>query len=137
MTVSPVTGVGTGPKTVAMVTTGEGPPSSPPTMIVFTFVSSSEIHVAWTSPQNKNLNGVLRHFIVQWRESSKEKIRNKTVSGNKSSHELTGLKHFTEYDIRIAAVTVARGPFSNWFTIRTNETSKSIYCTEFYANKLI
>lgn len=101
-------------------------PGSPPTMVMFTFVSASEIHITWKSPSSESLNGVLRSYIIQWRLSDGNNISNVTVNGSKTSHKLTtGLMHFTEYDVRVAAVTVAVGPFSNWSTIRTNETGKN------------
>ena len=125
VTVTPKTGGGYGPREVIMVTTGEGSPSLPPTIIMLTSVNAFEIHVTWNSPPEESLHGVLQNFTLEWRKTSEGNISNLTLGGDQNSHRLTNLKPFTEYDVRIAAVTVARGPFSNWSTSRTEEAGKN------------
>ena len=124
VTVTPKTGGGYGPREVITVTTGEGPPSLPPTMVELTSVNAFEIHVTWNSPPEKSLHGVLRQFTLEWRRTRGGNSTNMTLDANQTSYRLTNLKPFTEYDVRIAAVTVDRGPFSNWSTNKTKEAGK-------------
>lgn len=126
ITVTTKTGGGYGPESVTMVTTLEGAPSSPPTIVELSSVSAFEITMTWRSPPTETLNGILRHYIIEWRGSGGD-VSNVTLSGNINTHRFTNLKPFTEYKVRIAAVTVARGPFSRWSTSRTNEYGKRLY----------
>jgi len=126
VTVTPWTGGGSGPTAVSMVTTEEGPPSLPPTTIKLTAINGSMIRVSWQPPPQESLNGILRHFRLEWR-TNKGNISSITLGGHRHSHRLTNLKPFTEYDVRIAVVTVAKGPFSNWTTNRTKEASENYY----------
>ena len=118
-----MTGGGYGPRKVTMVITGEGPPSLPPTMVELTSVDAFQIHVTWNPPPEKSLHGILRNFAIEWRVSG-EIVSSMNLSADQNSHRLTNLKPFTEYDVRIAAVTVARGPFSDWSTSRTKEAGE-------------
>lgn len=118
-----MTGGGYGPREVTMVTTGEGPPSLPPTMVELTSVNAFVIDVTWNPPPEESLHGNLQNFAIEWRASG-ENVSNTTLSADQNSHQLTNLKPFTEYDVRIAAVTVARGPFSDWSTSRTKEAGE-------------
>ena len=103
---------------------GEGPPSSPPTLNVSS-VSSHVIQVKWESPPKESLNGKLNSFIIQWR--SQDDVYNKTVSSEDRSHNITGLTPYTEYNISIAAMTVAPGPFSDETMFKTPEFCKFQY----------
>ena len=118
-----MTGGGDGPSEVTMVITAEGPPSLPPTMVELTSVDAFQIHVTWNPPSEKSLRGILRNFAIEWRVSG-ENVSSMNLSADQNSHQLTNLKPFTEYDVRIAAVTVARGPFSDWSTSRTKEAGE-------------
>ncbi|XP_065905888.1 receptor-type tyrosine-protein phosphatase F-like isoform X2 [Dysidea avara] len=122
ITVAPKTGGGLGPKVSTQVMSGEGPPSSPPTLNVSS-VSSHVIQVKWESPPKESLNGKLNSFIIQWR--SQDDVYNKTVSSEDRSHNITGLTPYTEYNISIAAMTVAPGPFSDETMFKTPEFSPS------------
>jgi len=102
---------------------GEGPPSSPPTFNVSS-VSSHMIQVMWESPPKETHNGKLQSFILQWR--SKDGIFTETRPAEDHSYSITGLTPYTEYNISIAAVTVAPGPFSDEVIIRTSEDGKLV-----------
>ena len=119
-----VTGGGHGLPTVTMVTTVEGPPSTPPTAIKLTSLSAVEIEMTWNSPSNESLNGILQNYLIEWR-ISEGNVSNITLGSSANSHQFRNLKPFTEYDVRIAAITVARGPFSDWYTNRTKEAGKT------------
>lgn len=124
----PRTGGGYGPKSVTTVTTGEGPPSSPPIALKLNSTSAYDINVTWRPPPNDTLNGILRNFTVEWRLNGGIHLGTKNLSGSERYHWLANLEPFTEYDVRIAAVTVAVGPFSNWSTVRTSEAGKECVC---------
>lgn len=125
ITVTPKTGGGYGPKAVIMVTTNEGPPSAPPTSIKLALVKAVEVLITWKPPISETLNGVLRSYIIEWRRISDGNVSNITLNGSQNSYNISNLKPFTEYKIRIAAQTVGKGPFSAWEIIKTNETSKN------------
>ena len=118
-----MTGGGYGPREVTMVTTGEGLPSLPPTMVKLTSVDAFEIQVTWNPPPEESLRGILQNFVIEWRASG-ENISSMILNADQNSHRLTNLKPFTLYDVRIAAVTVASGPFSDWYTNRTKEAGE-------------
>jgi len=124
-TVAAKTGGGYGPKTVAMVITREGAPSSPPTMVELTTVTAYKINMTWEPPPNDALNGILRNFIIEWRTSGGSNNSSIRLNSDEHSYMLTNLKPFTKYEVRIAAITSARGPFSNWSAVRTAEAGKN------------
>ena len=119
-----VTGGGHGLPTVTTVTTVEGPPSTPPMTIKLTSLSAFEIEMTWNSPSNESLNGILQNYIIEWRISGGS-VSNVTLGSSTNSHQFKNLKPFTEYNVRIVAITVARGPFSDWYTNRTKEAGKT------------
>jgi len=124
ITVAPKTGGGLGPRVLTTVMSGQGPPSSPPSLTAINPVSSRVIQVTWESPPEETHNGKLERFILRWR--THDKMFNKQLPSGDRSHTITGLTPYTEYNISISAMTEAPmpGPYSEENLTRTDQDSE-------------
>ncbi len=80
---------------------------SAPTALEATAVSSSEIFVQWAPPDNPR--GIITEYLVTYHPTEAPMdLRNQSTM--ELSVNLTSLTPFTEYNINVAAITVAIGP---------------------------
>ncbi|KAK3728134.1 hypothetical protein QZH41_019448, partial [Actinostola sp. cb2023] len=117
---------GAGPGRVTKTTefqTAESAPDAPPQNVTSHNTSSTGLETTWQPPPITNINGKLRGYFVIWFETlavnpeifnktiSTGKRRRRSVESSSSSQtlQLTGLKKFTMYTIRILAFTVEDG----------------------------
>lgn len=106
-----------GPLSTALpVTTFETAPSSPPCNLSLSILSPSAIELTWLPPQEEARNGIIRHYRIRlWEAVSTDT----PLSLLKEVHEesfpaiFSGLHPFYHYELRISAVTVSLGPFSD------------------------
>ena len=104
---------------------------SPPLDVMATVTSSTTINVTWSEPSV--FNGIIRHYVITFYETSKGTSSNITqqVNPNLSSVQLSSLTIYTNYTIFVQAVTVARSQPSNSITIQTDEDGKNVISLSF------
>ncbi|XP_068670555.1 receptor-type tyrosine-protein phosphatase F-like [Montipora foliosa] len=121
-----------------LVLTGEAAPSGSPEITVVYSISSTEIFVAWKPPPPVTLNGKLRAYQVQITEEMTPPTSVPTEGpaieviqqggepvplgvGLNLSYQIGQLKKWTSYKVKVRALTVAPGPFSEEVTVHTDE----------------
>ena len=76
-------------------------------------ISANELNVSWERPNEIDINGVLRYYILEYYiVNQTETLATANVSGDTLSTVLGGLNNFTSYSVSVAAFTVGTGPFS-------------------------
>ncbi|XP_063439230.1 tyrosine-protein phosphatase 99A-like isoform X4 [Mytilus trossulus] len=115
---------GPGPVANAAVVTAEGKPSKPR----ITHISRntpSTVKVHWVEP--KVINGRLQSYELQWINTNTGVVRTKVINGvlrNKISENITNLDPYTQYDVRVRAVTGGgKGQFSDRYPAMTDVTA--------------
>lgn len=95
-------------------------PSSPPTDVQVTVVSSTGLLVSWSMPPAADHNGVLRSYTV----SITEENTGREISLTSQTNSLTvdSLHPHYNYTCTVAAVTVSAGTFSAPITVTTEES---------------
>lgn len=101
-------------------------PALAPTDIGFVSVSSTSVLFVWKNPSRESLNGIVRSYSLQLTEEYTGKTLLVTSKSRQNLFE--GLHPFYNYTLRVAAFTVAIGPFSDPFTVTTLPDSKAFYC---------
>ena len=99
-------------------------PSVPPVNVTVDQVLSRFLRLSWVSPDQPLLNGELTHYLLQIRE----------LDTNTSTHlvsteegvELDFLHPFYTYTLRLAAVTILPGPFTEDIVVTTLEDGMCI-----------
>ncbi|KAM4586686.1 cell adhesion molecule Dscam1-like isoform 2-T2 [Fundulus diaphanus] len=118
---SAVNSVGTSvASNVLTFTTHEAAPEGPPIDVKLQALSSDSIKVTWKPPSVELRNGVLRSYIVSYREYDLEAQQFKnwqqfsvTATSEEESAVLTNLKPSTQYNVHVQAKTNAGlGPVS-------------------------
>ena len=87
-------------------------------------VESTSFLIKWGIPQQNETNGNIRYFTLQAIEIETANIVTFNVSGIQK--ELTGLHPFYTYELRVATVTIAAGPYSEPFRVQTKEAGKNV-----------
>lgn len=78
-------------------------------------------------------NGVITGYNINYTKPNSEKINVKQSNGDVRTFEITGLEPSTEYEIAVAAVTVAgRGPFTDT-SLKVNTTGDFMPYTRTYS----
>ena len=95
-------------------------PSAAPMILSVDAIKSTSFIVKWETPRRNETNGYVRYFLlnVTDRETS-TRLSFKVYSTLKRVIEL---HPFYTYDIQVATVTTAPGPFSGPFTVMTRES---------------
>ena len=92
-------------------------PSSPPQAVVTSVLDSTSIFVSWNPPPQEMQNGIIRGYsLLVENEATGEVLSFSTQS---TSHTVSGLRPYTSYNCKVAAITVATGPFSPDINITT------------------
>ena len=111
-------------------------PTVAPVDVRVTAINSSSISVEWRKPNKSVLHGVLTQYEIEYRriecnESDPVSVPSNTtwtrviVSDTSSSSEVIGgLVFWSCYELRMRAVTVGSGPFSDVQQVRTKENGK-------------
>ena len=94
-------------------------PSSPPMNILPYMVTATSFSLTWESPAFEATNGVIQQYVVQVVELNTG--RQVMVSTNTTEVTLEDLHPFYTYSFRIAAETIAVGPFSTPLAIQLLE----------------
>lgn len=134
------TKVGWSPESPYWVEILPGPPTGPPLEVRASAVSSTTIRVAWLEPDKWKRNGPLTGYSVVYNPLNRRGlslVRNIT-NPNQTRVILTGLRMFTEYEIRVRALgQKGPGPLSRQVVVKTNEDGRSSSCLFYYKNTLI
>ena len=76
-------------------------------------ISANELNVSWERPNEIDINGILRYYIIDYYIfNQEENMASVNVSGESLYTVLSGLNNFTTYNVSVAAYTVAAGPSS-------------------------
>ena len=76
-------------------------------------ISANELNVSWERPNEININGMLRYYIIDYYIFNQEEtMTSVNVSGETLYTVLSGLNNFTTYSVSVAAFTVGTGPSS-------------------------
>ena len=97
-------------------------PSTPPTNIRISSVTSTQFLLSWSSPLPTNQNGVIRNYTINILEvNTNTQI---SVTSQATSQLLETLHPYYNYSCVIAAVTVNFGPYSESINVTTLEDGK-------------
>ena len=106
-------------------------PTQAPGSVTATAINASTISVSWTKPSKSVLHGNLVRYEVEYRrvecnESDPVSVvdgswRSVEVSDTLVSKEIGSLVFWSCYEVRVRAVTVGNGPFSELVQVRTKE----------------
>ena len=110
-------------------------PTGAPVDVRLIAINSSSFSVDWRKPNKSVLHGILRQYEIEYRrvecnESEPVSVASNTawtqviVSSTSSSKVIGGLVFWSCYELRMRAVTVGNGPFSDVQQVRTKETGK-------------
>ena len=88
-------------------------PSASPRGMSWEGSSSTTIAIKWGPVPCADRNGNITSYVVMFRENGTEMFHNKATTGVDMEFTITGLAPSTEYQIKVAAFTVAVGPFTN------------------------
>ncbi|XP_013791952.2 Down syndrome cell adhesion molecule-like, partial [Limulus polyphemus] len=117
--------MGAGPRSdEVLVLTKEDVPDKPPAGVICSALTSWSLHIEWTPPSLKSINGILQGFHVTYRPvfTKKSDTESRRVGSEDLTINLTGLEIFTNYSIRVAAYSrVGDGVFSDPVYCRTLE----------------
>ena len=88
-------------------------PVAAPDNLTVVNISANELNVSWERPNEIDINGVLRYYILEYYiVSQTATLATANVSGDTLSTVLGGLNNFTSYNVSVAAFTIRTGPFS-------------------------
>ena len=106
-------------------------PTEAPGSVNVTAINASTISVSWTKPNKSVLHGNLVRYDVEYRrvecnESDPVSVvdglwKSVTVSDTLESTEIGSLVFWSCYEVRVRAVAVGNGPFSELIQVRTME----------------
>ena len=91
---------------------------SPTNLLVINSTSRS-FYISWSSPPFENRNGIIRSFDIILIEENTGKVTE--VSTQKTAELFENLHPYYNYSFKIAAITIAVGPFSQIQTVLTLE----------------
>ncbi|KPU76720.1 uncharacterized protein Dana_GF13393, isoform C [Drosophila ananassae] len=122
ITVAPFNRNGMGdPSSEIRVKTFSSTPSEPPNNVSLEVTSSTSITVHWEPPAEEDRNGQITGYKIRYRKF-KDAPQAKSTPANIRYFELSNLDRSSEYQVKIAAMTVnGSGPFTEWYRVNTLE----------------
>ncbi|XP_073845084.1 neogenin protein frazzled isoform X6 [Musca autumnalis] len=122
ITVVPFNKIGMGdPSNEIRVKTFSSTPSEPPNNVTLEVTSSTSITIHWEPPSEEERNGQITGYKIRYRKL-KDAPQVKSTPANIRYFELSGLDRNSEYQVKIAAMTVnGSGPFTEWNRVMTLE----------------
>ncbi|XP_037952309.1 neogenin-like isoform X2 [Teleopsis dalmanni] len=109
------------PSNEIKIKTFSSTPSEPPNNVTLEVTSSSSITVYWEPPSEEEQNGQITGYKIRYRKL-KDAPQTKSTPANIRYFELNGLDRHSEYQVKIAAMTVnGSGPFTEWYRVTTLE----------------
>ena len=105
-------------------------PASSPGNIMAVNISSTVIRVSWGLVPAIDQNGVITQYEVEFNQTTFSEVsmyNTTTVNSTTLMMDLTGLKEYVVYFIRVRAYTSVRaGPYSDAINVSTKEDSKKL-----------
>ena len=98
-------------------------PSAPPEGLRHTEISARAVVLQWNPPPSGQQNGHIRHYIISVTELDTG-LSFSITALMETGYSVGSLHPFYTYNISVSAVTVAAGPYTEPYTIRTLEDSK-------------
>lgn len=98
-------------------------PSGPPQNLSGVAASSTVLTLIWLPPLPLEINGVIRHYMVNVVE--RHTGARWTFFSVEQTLNVGGLHPHYYYDYNVSAVTVGLGPFSGNYTVQTLSECKS------------
>ena len=115
-------------------------PTEAPVSVTLTAINASRISVSWIKPNKSVLHGNLIRYEIEYRrivcnESypvpvsvAESSWKSMNVTNTTSlSEEIGNLVFWSCYDVRMRAVTVGNGPYSNIIGVRTKEHGELVF----------
>ena len=94
-------------------------PTAPPEMITVISHSSTLVTFEWSPPPAREVNGFVRYYSVRLRE--RHSGREWDFVALDSHINIGSLHPHYLYDFTVAAHTIGQGPFSDFYTVLTDE----------------
>ena len=88
-------------------------PSAAPEEIKLKDKSSTSITIMWSPVPCDHHNGNITEYVVMFRKLDNGVSQNESTRGSTMEYMISGLEPSTEYEIQVAAFTIAAGPFTN------------------------
>ena len=89
----------------------------------------TSIFLSWNPPPLEDQNGIIRHYevVLVALETGETHVH------TSATHSVTvsSLQPFTNYSCRVAAETVASGPYTEEITVQTTPAGKN-YCIRYF-----
>ena len=101
-------------------------PSSAPENIQSYAVDSTSIYITWSPPLAEFQNGMIRRYLICVTEIETGNTFNYSTS--LTSYVLHSLHPYYNYEIKVAAETIAPGPFSTPVIVQTLTDGKVCVC---------
>lgn len=98
-------------------------PSSPPLYPTAKAENSTAILLSWSPPPAIDVNGVLRHYVVELTETETGRVWSDLVATG-TVLTVTALHPHYLYSARIAAYTTGPGPYTQAVHVQTNESGE-------------
>ena len=94
-------------------------PTGPPINLSATVLGATSIQISWQQPLPNLLNGMLREYSI---EVVSNRTDGETLSYITSDHgiQVSSLRPYTVYSIRVAAKTIEAGPYTHPFILLTD-----------------
>ncbi|XP_011196436.2 neogenin isoform X7 [Zeugodacus cucurbitae] len=109
------------PSNEIKVKTFSSTPTEAPNNVTLEVTSSTSVTVHWEPPAEEERNGQITGYKIRYRKL-KDTPQVKSTPANIRYFELKGLDRHSEYQIKIAAMTVnGSGPFTEWNRVMTLE----------------
>ena len=103
-------------------------PSSPPTSVASSVLSSSTVQISWSPPDPTGQNGIITSYTVIVSNTAMSETITYTASASTTFLLVSGLSAFTTHECYIAANTsVGRGPFTTKIVFKTPEDGTWLY----------
>ena len=102
-------------------------PSSPPQSLTGSVESSTLILLSWESPPPYDRNGEIVYYLIHVNEQETGRFWTLPVFDEDRNTAYVGSLHpYYHYDCRVAAGTIALGPYSDTLTLLTDEEGNSL-----------
>ena len=100
-------------------------PSAAPQRLTGSAQSDTIIYLTWTSPPAIDVNGVIQYYSILAEET--ETGRSWSFTHVEPEISIGSLHPYYIYECKVAAFTVALGPYSNTTSVQTNEAGKATF----------
>ena len=112
-------------------------PTAAPESLTGLVESSTLILVSWDPPPPYDRNGEIVYYLIHMRELDTGRFWTLPVFNNKTSAYIGSLQPYYHYECRVAARTIALGPYSESIILQTFEDGKSFYLVYFPNHNII